>query len=348
MPRLDAGPQRRRPSEQPRRGAYTQEMLIPGEVLLVSGPPGVGKTEVSLALASTASMGVHLESDWFFRSILSGITGPHLPEAHSQNTAIVDAATDAAASLASSGYAVVWDGVVGPWFLDRAARRLASRGIGLRCLVLRPSHQTTLDRVRSRDRTAEVSGASTLFDQFVELGDLESHVVDTDADPDVVLERCHGMLRQGGLQIELDEWVDDRWPVSVKGVLGWGGQYVVLRNRRGEWELPGGRLDASDAGPVEALKREMSEELGLEVEVGPIVDSWVYEVEGKRVLILTYGCQAEQPAELSISDEHIEVALMDEAQLDRAVFPAGYLRSIRAGTSRVPGFQSESGRVHRC
>ncbi|MCP4224007.1 MAG: hypothetical protein GY773_11740 [Actinomycetia bacterium] len=43
----------------------------------------------------------------------------------------MDVATDAAAAYASAGYVVVWDGIVGPWFLDGVARRLGARGIGL-------------------------------------------------------------------------------------------------------------------------------------------------------------------------------------------------------------------------
>ncbi len=308
--------------------AYVGSVPDAGEVLIVSGPPGSGKTTVSAALAAEAAMGVHIESDWFFAAIRCGFVAPHLPGAHSQNTAVIDVATDAAAGFAAAGYAVVWDGVVGPWFLDRVARRLAARGIGLRYLVLRPDRETALDRVRRRDGTTETSGAEVMFDQFGDLGDLEVHVIESGAGEHDVLQRCKRALLGDGLIIERDRWVDDRWPVSVKGVLGWGDRFVVLHNRRGEWELPGGRLDLTDADPVTTLRREMLEELGLEVEVGPLVDTWVYEVEGKRVLILTYRCQAPQPSELSHSDEHTEVGLLSLAELESAPIPAGYLASI--------------------
>ena len=106
-------------------------MLNCGEVLIVSGPPGSGKTTVSAALAAGCERGVHMESDWFFRFIRSGFIAPWLPDAHSQNEAVMVVAADTAAAYAEAGYAVVWDGIVGPWFLDQVAGRLGDRNIPL-------------------------------------------------------------------------------------------------------------------------------------------------------------------------------------------------------------------------
>ncbi|MEZ5230528.1 MAG: NUDIX domain-containing protein [Acidimicrobiales bacterium] len=167
-----------------------------------------------------------------------------------------------------------------------------------------------------------------MWDQFADLDEFESHVVGSDGPIDGVEARCRAAMVGQRLLIDADAWVDDRWPVSVKGVVGWDGRVVVLRNRRGEWELPGGRLDAGDASPTAALRREMLEELGLEVEVGDLVDSWIYEVEGKRILILTFACTADRPAQLSHSHEHVEVAAFDPVELRSHPIPEGYLRSI--------------------
>lgn len=305
-------------------------MLELGEVVIVSGPPGSGKTTVADALARSAPQGVHLESDWFYRWIRSGFVAPHLPAARAQNTTVMDLVTDAAAGYAEAGYAVVWDGIVGPWFLDRVVGRLAARGIGARYLVLRAEREEALARVRHRDATAEVSGAEVMWDQFADLGPLEMHVVAADRPIDDVVVRCEAALAGGGLRLDPTPWVDDRWPVSVKGVLGWDDRVVVLRNRRGEWELPGGRLDATDPTPEQALAREMREELGLEVEVGPLVDTWIYDVEGKRVLILAFACTAHRPSTLTHSHEHVEVAAIGLARLRHEPLPEGYLRSIAA------------------
>lgn len=174
--------------------------------MIVSGPPGSGKTTVSAALASDFERGVHLESDWFFRSIKSGFVAPWLPDAHSQNAAVMVAAADAAAAYADAGYTVVWDGIVGPWFLGLIARRLGDREIRVQYLVLRPSRVTASHRVRDRGDTPETSGAETMYDQFADLGELESHVISSDAPADQVIEACRAALANGSLQVELDSW----------------------------------------------------------------------------------------------------------------------------------------------
>jgi ADP-ribose pyrophosphatase YjhB (NUDIX family) len=62
--------------------------------------------------------------------------------------------------------------------------------------------------------------------------------------------------------------------VGVSGVVVDGeGRVLLLRHRFREsqdWELPGGFLSRAD-GLEEALSRELREETGLEIEVGPLV-----------------------------------------------------------------------------
>ncbi|SNT63009.1 NUDIX domain-containing protein [Asanoa hainanensis] len=51
--------------------------------------------------------------------------------------------------------------------------------------------------------------------------------------------------------------------------------FLLLRNDRGEWELPGGRPETGESLRV-ALVREIHEETGLWATVGPHVDTWLY------------------------------------------------------------------------
>ena len=179
-------------------------MASRGEVVIVSGPPGSGKTTVSAALALGYERGVHMESDWFFQSIRSGFVAPWLPDAHSQNAAVMVVAADAAAAYADAGYTVVWDGIVGPWFLDGIAQRLGAREIRVQYLVLRPRRVTASQRVRGRGDTPETSGAETMYDQFADLGEFEPHVVSSDAPAEEVIEACRAALVDGSLEVDLD------------------------------------------------------------------------------------------------------------------------------------------------
>jgi 8-oxo-dGTP pyrophosphatase MutT (NUDIX family) len=119
-----------------------------------------------------------------------------------------------------------------------------------------------------------------------------------------------------------------RYPISVKGVVLHEGRVVLVDNPRGEWELPGGKLEPGEA--LEAcVAREILEELGLEVTVGPIVDAWIYRIGELDVLVMTYGCEATAwPATLS-SPEGKAVRLASLDELGSLPLPAGYRAGIR-------------------
>jgi 8-oxo-dGTP pyrophosphatase MutT (NUDIX family) len=124
-----------------------------------------------------------------------------------------------------------------------------------------------------------------------------------------------------------------KFPVSIKGVLLEHGSVVLLENDRSEWELPGGRLEPGET-PKGCLAREISEELGCSVEVGPLLDCWVYQglPEGD-VVIVTFGVHRRSEGPFRISNEHAALTLASVDQLSELALPVGYRRAIHRWTA---------------
>ena len=120
-----------------------------------------------------------------------------------------------------------------------------------------------------------------------------------------------------------------RFPVSIKGVLEVGGRFVLLRNERDEWELPGGKLEPGEE-PRECVERELFEELNVRTTATRLLDVWLYDILGQvEVLIVTYAMQPLRAnTVLHISDEHRELGLYPREEIEALQMPDGYKRSI--------------------
>lgn len=102
----------------------------------------------------------------------------------------------------------------------------------------------------------------------------------------------------------------------------------MLENERGEWELPGGKLEP-DETPEDCVTREIAEEVGLKVRPGPLLDAWLYATaDGVEVLIITYGCSGTDEEEGAVSSEHRRLGWFRVAEVPALPMPDGYKVSI--------------------
>ena len=86
-------------------------------LLVITGPPGSGKSTVAKVVAEGSDHSVLVEGDQFFRFLARGRIEPWLPGASDQNKIVTQAAAAATGRFVTAGYRTVYDGVIGPWFL---------------------------------------------------------------------------------------------------------------------------------------------------------------------------------------------------------------------------------------
>ena len=154
-----------------------------GELVLLGGPPGAGKSTIAEILATTAPRAtVHLHTDSFYVWIRAGFVPPYLPAAGKQNEVVTAVLVAAACEYARGGYDVIADGVLGPWMLEPFQTACKKQDITLSYAVLRPSLDVTLARATAREgrQLTEVEPIVGLYGAFRDLGRLEGHVLDSD------------------------------------------------------------------------------------------------------------------------------------------------------------------------
>jgi cytidylate kinase len=119
------------------------------ELLIITGPPGSGKSTVSALVAKYFDRCALVRGDMFFGFVARGYIDPWLPESHEQNEVVTRATATAAGRFATGGYTTIFDGMVGPWFLPTF---LEYSGLGsVHYAVLMPDLETCVARVRDRE-----------------------------------------------------------------------------------------------------------------------------------------------------------------------------------------------------
>jgi 8-oxo-dGTP diphosphatase len=118
----------------------------------------------------------------------------------------------------------------------------------------------------------------------------------------------------------------------VAAVIRRGGRILITRRhghaeRGGQWEFPGGKVEAGEGEPA-ALRREILEELGCEVVVGALVTRTSHRYPDLEVELAFYACELSldaQPTLLGAAALEWAVperlAEYDFCEADRPVLP---------------------------
>lgn len=147
-----------------------------GSLLVVTGPPGAGKSTVARSLADRMERSVLVAGDDFYAFLAAGAIAPWLVEADAQNAMVAEAAALAAGRFATD-IDTVYEGVVGPWHLDRFGR--ATGLLTLDYVMLLPSLDITLERVATRQdhKFTDLDAARHLHAEFAAAEIDKRHVI---------------------------------------------------------------------------------------------------------------------------------------------------------------------------
>jgi hypothetical protein len=166
-----------------------------GSLLVVTGPPGAGKSTTARLLAGDDRFGGErvpsaiVSGDDVFSCLVRGAIEPWRPGSEPQNDVVIEAAATYAGVFAKGGWATVYDGVVGPWYLGAFAR---ATGLDrLDYAILMPSLERCVRRVLGRldHGFRNERAARDLHTQFARAEiDPRYRVVDPPEDPREVLD----------------------------------------------------------------------------------------------------------------------------------------------------------------
>jgi ADP-ribose pyrophosphatase YjhB (NUDIX family) len=122
--------------------------------------------------------------------------------------------------------------------------------------------------------------------------------------------------------------------IAQKAIIIKENKVLLLRDPRENkviWEIPGGRMNI-DEEPRAAVAREIREELGIEIEVGPVLhmEQFIQGNEGKRAFVIVYECQMkDQMAQITMSaDEVCEIAWVSVEELQKYPLFPEYKRAL--------------------
>jgi len=172
-----------------------------GSLLVVTGPPGAGKSTVAAILASRAARSVLVEGDAFHGFLAEGRIPPWLPESNDQNHIVIQASAAASGAFVTGGYTTVFDGMIGPWFLEKFH---AAAGIQvLDYVVLMPDVGTCRERVERRARASfsDLDATSKMHHEFASAELNDRHVISDVAPAQAIADEIEA--RQAAQQLRI-------------------------------------------------------------------------------------------------------------------------------------------------
>jgi len=179
-----------------------------GKLIVISGPPGAGKSTLSRALASPAPDAEPValvvgDAFWSHWVLPEGSQRQDAEGRHKRFKAVVMASTAAALAYAMYGFDAVLDFSIPPGHLPSIVKMAAARNVALSFIVLLPAKELCAARAASRSegKIEDYSSLEVFYDQFAAAPKANVVAVGSDASVDVLLAKLRAGLQEGAFAV---------------------------------------------------------------------------------------------------------------------------------------------------
>jgi len=172
---------------------------ITAPIILLSGPPGAGKSTIAQQLVSLMPGQVaNIEGDTFWKFFAKGFDVPGRRE---NFKTIITSMLVAAMPYARAGYTTIIDFCIPPWFLNTAFTLTQTRQIPLDYIVLYPPEELCAKRAATRQEG--IIDDYAIFKEFyASFNDATRHIINDDtADAAALANRIKAELEEGRFRV---------------------------------------------------------------------------------------------------------------------------------------------------
>jgi len=125
--------------------------------------------------------------------------------------------------------------------------------------------------------------------------------------------------------------IPEMFRVTAKAVIFLNDKVMLLRKHTGKWDLPGGRLGYGEEVET-CLTREVVEEIGLAVIVGPLIECNLRRLQDPKrsVIVVTHLCTLNgTSSDIVLSTEHAEFRLFNDHEIDSLDMRTAYRKPVQ-------------------
>ena len=110
--------------------------------------------------------------------------------------------------------------------------------------------------------------------------------------------------------------ISDKFPVSVKSLIFDDKRFLLIKNERDEWDIPGGKIE-NNQNVIETLVREVKEESNITIDNYNILLAKKYLFRKQEIIVIVYNSKITNEDPISLSFENIDYNFFSYDELNQ-------------------------------